>query len=172
MQNNYSFQLSNYQSAVLTEMGIIPWQSRTLKADSGANSCSKTQSDTDSSKKLSNPIQSLRDTVKSDNHAAVVEKDNHVVVSLPEHIVIIFDDWNQSSRLAQDIISALALNDKPLHIVGASESKQQFSDYALIWQQGDRIALENNILTTPRLNLLQAPTKKRLLWQLLSDYAG
>jgi hypothetical protein len=64
------------------------------------------------------------------------------------------------------------LDDKPVHIVSASEPTQQFSDYALIWQQGESIALQKNVLTTPTLKLLTEPATKRLLWQCLTDYVG
>lgn len=172
MQNNHSFQLSNYQTAVLTELGIIPWQIRSSNSESDVNSASKIQPDTNNSTKLNNPIQVLRETVKSDSPTAVADGNKDVVESLPEHIVIIFDDWNQSSQIAQDILSAMELDDKPFHIVESSEPKKQYADYALIWQQGDSIVLQNNVLTTPKLNLLEAPTTKRLLWQVLADYAG
>jgi DNA polymerase III psi subunit len=159
MQNNHSFALSKYQT-------------RSKDVDNNSAHNLKTNSNTESRKKLENPIQALRDTVKSEPQAEVCKAKNNAVKSLPDHIVIIFDDWNTRAVLVQDILTALELDDKPVHIVSASEPTQQFSDYALIWQQGESIALQKNVLTTPRLKLLTEPATKRLLWQCLTDYVG
>lgn len=176
MQNNHSFSLTKYQSAVLTELGITPFESRSLNEEDGALSAANMQADIGSLKKPSNPIQALRDSVNSESQRSVNDdaKNNlsNAVASLPEHIIINFDDWNQSAQIVQDIFSAFELVDKPIHVVSASEREKRFSDYVLLWQQGDSIALQNNVLTTPALYKLQEPTIKRQLWQIISDHVG
>lgn len=173
MQNEKPLGLSKFQSAVLTQMGIMPWNTRTAqKADNEATT-RPTEHKPDTGKL--NPLQSLRDSLshqkQNQTPEAVTNSQTKPPQSLPDKVVVAIEHTSADLGFINDVLLAMGLGEKSLHIASANDDKTAWCDYALLWQYGETISLSNNLLVSPLPSQLQSKVLKQTLWKLVSEHA-
>lgn len=148
--------LSDYQRAVLTEIGVMSWQSQE-KAKVGAlsikpNSFSEPNIQTTQVKALEK-LSQLKQTEDR--------------VSYTGQVVCLFDLHPPLPNLLLDILSVLGLEKLP-RISLQNEQAKLAKDYALFWSvNSEKTEFSSARLMTPSLESLKVPLVKKQLWQLL-----
>ncbi|WP_438864846.1 DNA polymerase III subunit psi [Neptunicella sp.] len=134
--------LSEYQQAVLGQLGIIQWRLR----DPAVNA--QTQSEpVAESPVVSTPLSEI---VKN-----VAQPEDLVTATPAENTV---QQMKLDPLFAQDVLLAL-------------EQLQPTVSVTLDWQVGEQIQLNENLLITPPLEQLQAqPQLKKQLWNILQQW--
>lgn len=169
MQNEKPLGLSKFQSAVLTQMGIMPWSTRTAEKADHEATLRPTARKPDTGKL--NPLQSLRDSLSSQKSEATTNSQTKPPQSLSDKVVVAIEHTSADLVFIDDVLIAMGLEEKSLHIASANDDKTAWSDYALLWQYGETISLSNNLLVSPLPTQMQSKVLKRALWKLISEYA-
>lgn len=137
------FCLSQYQKAVLNELGIALFQ--LTEAHSPA-----VESELEASLQPSQP-----------------ECENALEAkSVPDTVLCCFEA-PESAPFWQDVLLALPDKLKPVHVLPSEVG--QFKDYRAVWQLDDRFALNHDTLITPKLFGDCNAAQKRQLWQHLQN---
>jgi len=159
MENNSHLALSDYQRAILNEMGISLWQ---LASED------KTQ-------------------VKVDNHSPDVMISSSEVISkedalaklkqlkaqaqkseVTDSVLLTFIPRDTKVQIFIDVLIALDLETKPQkHIL--IEQLSHYSGYPLCWIQGEKVSFNHKQLITPALTDLEHSDVKKQLWQELQS---
>jgi DNA polymerase III psi subunit len=159
MENTSHLELSDYQRAILNEMGISAWklfdeEHNQVKVESqpinALSNASKVKSKVDALAKL----KQLKVQTKS------VESTDSVLVTFPQSA--------EKLQIFHDVLISLGLESRPLKYI-SEDQLSQYSGYPLYWTQGKTISLKPKQLITPALvELLHTATKKQL-WQELQS---
>ena len=163
MENNSHLMLSDYQCAILNEMGISLWQianeqQKPSKADNQTHVSEATFPK--ASSKVVSKVEALDKLkqLKAQTQTDVIT-DSILVALLPSEA---------DFRIFNDVLIALSLETKQQQHISI-EQLTQFSGYPLSWAQGDKVSLNHKQLITPALVELQSPDIKKLLWQQLQS---
>ena len=155
MNNSATFSLTDYQRGTLTAMGLTVWR----------------QHQTSDPVTEQSPIIFTEDKGKSEQKIGTQNTEGNVPAlvcdSLPEHVL--FSKNLATHPLFTDILTAMDLHEKPRLAINDSDV-ELYSDYLLVWQVADNIALHGTILTTPDLSSLSSVEAKKTLWQALHSY--
>ena len=169
MLNNSSVQLTDYQRAILTEVGVTYWQFRNpnkvmVEAERLADNQTAQLS-------IHAPEDVSKAPVKSPQDALLALqqlKEDVLTLESTDKVLLAFAPQEIKSELVSDVLMALGLEDKAYKNVSA-EQLAQFKDYPLSWQQGDKLTLNDNQLCTGSLSELSRPAMKKQLWQLIQQ---
>ncbi|WP_340680416.1 DNA polymerase III subunit psi [Paraglaciecola sp.] len=164
--NTTTQELSDYQRAVLNELGILCWKKQANASESEqyeavakhhTSALHKPLPETASKESALNKLQQLKSPQPS--------------VSYAGKVLCTFTPSAEFSALMQDVMFALELSDYPLISLTKTELAQA-KDYVLVWQCGDEVEISASQLTTPELNHLNNPSFKKSLWQLIQNYSA
>jgi DNA polymerase III psi subunit len=149
--------LSDYQRAILNEMGISSWQLASEEATQvkvvnqpleNVNTSSDVISKTDALAKLKQlKLQTQR-------------------FESTDSILMTFSASDIQFQIFTDILIALGLEAKSQKHISA-EQLNHYSGYPLSWTQGEKVSMNSKQLITPALVELHHPETKKQLWQQL-----
>ena len=157
MENKFRIVLSDYQRAILNEMGISSWQfvnehqtpatveNQTVRA---VTTSSKVTSKIDALDKLKQLKAQTQTTISTDS------------------ILVTLSPSDVHFRMFTDVLIALDLETTQQKYISVAQLNQ-FSGYPLSWVQGEQVSFNHKQLTTPALAELHYPNIKKLLWQQL-----
>jgi DNA polymerase III psi subunit len=165
MLNKSSVQLTDYQRAILTEVGVTYWQFRDPnKVMVEADNQTAIQPSHGSELISKAPVKSPQDALL----ALQQLKEDVLTVESTDKVLLALSHQEIKSELVSDVLTALGLEDKACKSVPADQLAQ-FKDYPLSWQQGDNLTLNDNQLCTGSLSELNRPEMKKQLWQLIQQ---
>jgi DNA polymerase III psi subunit len=160
MKNSNSLVLSDYQRAILTEMGISSWQTQnepnqatmpSLKTSDRPNGDAKSISKEKSLDRL--------------NQLKTQPKPKEVTSA----VLLAFLQSDINHPIVADILVALELDEKQkIHIT--DEQLDVYAGYPLCWVQSKNISLNGNQLTTPNVGELTTAQNKKTLWQHIQTF--
>ena len=159
MENISHLVLSDYQRAILNEMGIASWQLASEEA---------TQV-----KVVNQPLENV--TTSSD----VISKTDALAklkqlklqtqkIESTDSILVTFSAIDTQLQIFTDILMALSLEAKPQKHI-STEQLNHYSGYPLSWTQGEKVSMNSKQLITPALVELHHPETKKQLWQQLQS---
>lgn len=167
MLNITALPLSDYQRAILAELGVTHWQSR------DPNRSASLKDPIASSEAVQQPMTKDKietDTqVKSPQDALVALKqlkDKVLTLESTDNVLLALSEEDINSVIVSDILMAMGLENKVQKRI-AVQQLAEYKDYPLSWQQGVNLTLNNNQLTTVSLDVLQISDTKKQLWQLI-----
>lgn len=167
MLNNSALQLTDYQRAILTEVGVTFWQFRDpSKTVDQAAQFSGNQTD---QQPINNQDLASKTQVKSPQDALLALqqlKEDVLTVESTDKVLLALSNQEIKSVIVNDVLMAMGLENKAYKNVSA-EQLAQFKDYPLSWQQGEKLTLNDNQLSTGSLAELSRPEMKKQLWQLI-----
>jgi DNA polymerase III psi subunit len=159
MKNNTHHALSNYQCAILNEMGITSWQLANEQQTPAEVQIHEPEA---TSSKVSSKVTSKVDALgklkqlKAQTQTSVIT-DSVLVALSPSDVNL---------QIFHDVLIAFSLDTKQQKCISIDQL-DQFSGYPLSWIQGEKVNLYQKQLTTPALAELKKPEIKKLLWQQL-----
>ncbi|WP_299072543.1 DNA polymerase III subunit psi [uncultured Paraglaciecola sp.] len=157
MENKSQFVISDYQQAILHEMGISSWQlvneqQSAVNTEGLSPKHDGKPSETSSTEDALAKLKQLK--VKTQKS----ESTNSLLVT--------FSPEDSKEPMFSDVLIALGLDTKQLIYI-SNEQISQYSDYPLCWSQGENIRFHQSNLTTPPLTALHNSDSKKQLWQQL-----
>ena len=150
--------LSEYQQAILTEMGISAWQLLTTKSSSSNSEDAELAKQTPelaSKEDALTKLQQLREQTQP------LQSTTSVLVTLPR------EDTEQS--IFNDLLIALDVEFEQVKLI-STEQLGHYTDFPLSWVLGEKTSLDNNRLVTPALTELHQSVVKKQLWQQLQTF--
>jgi DNA polymerase III psi subunit len=160
--------LSDYQRAVLTELGVMCWQSQ-HKAPTNTNVSSE-QAKRTSSHDGTQGTEVDKAAIKSNALEKLSQlKQKQESVSYSGQIICLFDVAEPLPTVVLDILTAMALENMP-KLQLTSEQVKQAKEYALCWLIADEtLSLTANKLITPPIQTLSDVKLKKQLWRLIQQ---
>ena len=149
--------LSDYQRAILSEMGISSWQ------------LANTQQ---MQKKVENPsieaITALSEVISKEDALARLKqlKIQTQKTETIESVLVTLSQSDTKLQIFSDILIALGLETKQYKRISVDQLSH-YSGYPLSWIQGEKVSVNHKQLTTPTLAKLQHSDTKKQLWQQL-----
>jgi DNA polymerase III psi subunit len=157
MKNTSVLLLSDYQRAILNEMGISSWQ---LVGEQSSRVKIENQPD----KTVATPSK-----VKSKEDALAKLKQLKVQTQTTEatdSVLVTFSKSDTNLQVFTDVLIALGLENKQQKHISTNELNH-YSGYPLCWTLGEKINLKHEQLITPALSELNHSDTKKQLWQQL-----
>lgn len=151
--------LSDYQRAILNEMGISSWQL-----------VDEEQSGVKSESQIHEAVVTPSEVISKEDALAKLKqlKVQTQTTEATDSILVTFSPSDSKSPIFNDILVALGLEDKQQRHI-SSEQLFHYSGYPLSWTQGKKVSFNHKQLITPALvDLHQSDTKKQL-WQQLQS---
>jgi DNA polymerase III psi subunit len=159
MQNTPHLLLSDYQRAILDEMGISSWR----------------MTDQDQTQvKIENPTFKpvvASTNVKSKEGALAKLKQLKAQTQTREttdSVLVTFPQSDSKLQIFADILMALGLDAKQKKYV-STEQLDHYLNYPLSWSYGEKISFGDKLLITPALSELHHTAAKKQLWQQLQS---
>lgn len=160
--------LSDYQRAVLTELGVMCWQSQ-QQAATDLNVSSE-QAKRTSSHDVPHMTEILKAAVQSkalENLSQLKQKQESV--SYTGQVICLFDLAEPIPNLMLDILTTMGLESMP-KLQLTTEQVKQAKDYVLCWSISDKtLSLSANKLMTPAIQILSDGKLKKQLWRLIQQ---
>jgi DNA polymerase III psi subunit len=155
MEKTSHLVLSNYQRAVLKEMGISSWQ---LSGEKKIHA--KVDNQTTQAVTASSEVISREDALAKLKQTQTTEATDSVLLTfLPSDI---------NFQILTDVLIALGLEAKPQKHISIAQLSH-YSGYSLSWTQGEKVSFNHKHLMTPTLSELHRCDNKKLLWQQLQS---
>lgn len=159
MENKSDLVLSNYQCAILNEMGISSWQLASeqktpVKIEVQIHRVESTPPKVTSKVDALDKLKQLK--AQTQTQSSVIN----------ECVLVALSPSDVNLQIFNDVLIALKLETKQKKYI-STEQLEQFKGYPLSWIQGDKVNLYQNQLITPALAELQYPEIKKSLWQQL-----
>lgn len=160
--------LSDYQRAVLTELGVMCWQSQ-QQAATDLNVSSE-QAKRTSSHDVTHATEIHKAAVQSKALEKLSQlKQKQESVSYTGQVICLFDLAQPLPILVLDILTAMGLESTP-KLQLTSEQVKQAKEYALCWSITDEtLSLSANKLMTPPIQKLSDGKLKKQLWRLIQQ---
>ena len=157
MENNSHLVLSDYQRAILNEMGITSWQL-----------VNEQQTQEKVENKAHKVLVTVSEVTSTENALAKLKqlKTQTQKPEITDSILVTLSTKDVQLQVFTDVLIALGLETKPQKYI-STEQLSCYSDYPLSWAQGEKVSFDDRKLTTPALSDLHDPDTKKLLWQQL-----
>ena len=159
MENNSRLVLSDYQRAILNEMGISSWQ---------------LASEQQTPEKVENqihgsvaPLSKVTSKVISKEDALAKLKQLKVQTQTSvttDSVLVTLSSSDINFEIFTDVLIALGLETKQQKHI-STDQLSHFSGFPLSWTQGEKVSLNHKQLITPSIVDLHYPDIKKLLWQ-------
>jgi DNA polymerase III psi subunit len=157
MENTSPLVLSEYQRAILNEMGISSWQ----LADAESTQ-SKVENQPFETIAASSEVISTQDALAKLKQLKAQTQTSEITDS----VLVTFLSNDTKLQIFTDVLIALGLEaNQQKHI--SIDQLEHYSGYPLSWTQGEKVSLNHKQLITPALDKLQHFETKKLLWQQL-----
>ena len=161
MENKPHLFLSNYQCAILNEMGISSWQLANEQR-TPAEFEVQIQEPKATSSKITSKVTSKVDALGKLKQLKAQTQTSVIIDS----VLVTLSPSDVNLQIFHDVLIALSLDTKQQKCISIDQLNQ-FSGYPLSWIQGEKVNLYQKQLTTPALAELKKPEIKKLLWQQL-----
>jgi hypothetical protein len=171
MNSKATFNLSEYQRATLTEMGIDSYR---LLEKSGVSLAIKP---TETHQK---PIQNKQQAKNEVSEASIGPTEIPPIAVAPnvaepkplaiiDQVLLLMPEQAVHSPMLEDILLTLGLSGNTR--LNSPEGKlEAFCDYQFAWQQSENINLFGNVLSTPSIATLSSAQSKKQLWLSLQTF--
>ncbi|MBL4631059.1 MAG: DNA polymerase III subunit psi [Paraglaciecola sp.] len=163
MENTPRLVLSDYQAAILNEMGISSWQL-----------VEEQQSQLKNEIPSPDPDPNLRLEAVATSSEVISKEDALVKLSqlkvtthtseATDSVLVSFLPTDTKSYIFTDVLIALGLDAKSQKHISA-DKLDDYRDYPLSWTQGEKVSFTHKQLMTPALAELQHSDIKKQLWQ-------
>jgi DNA polymerase III psi subunit len=160
MEKTTHIELSDYQRAILNEMGVSSWR----LADGEPTTSKVENSNFEVVAPTSQASVSKEDALTKLKQLKVQTQATEVTDS----VLVTFSQNDTSLQIFADVLIALGLEAKQQKHI-SSEQLNHFSGYPLSWTQGEKVSMRDNQLTTPSLVELNNSDTKKQLWQQLQS---
>lgn len=171
MTDKQTYSLSQYQQAMLTHMGITPWQQK--KSDglkSLQSSASNAQIDTNDERVLN--TKSLSTAPSQAQKQQGLDKLKQQITTTKQDanggVVVVADKKLSQQSVIKDVLFYIS-KDKNVIYANQNQTLNDFKNYSLAWEFSDKLALHDNVLQTPPATTLNDAKTKRQLWALLAN---
>jgi DNA polymerase III psi subunit len=159
MENTSHLVLSDYQRAILNELGIFSWQLATeeqtqAKVDNQAHEVVRTSSEVISKEDALAKLKQLKVQTQT--------------TEVTDSVLVTFSPTDTKFLIFTDVLIAIGLEAKPQKHI-STDQLNHYSGYPLSWAQGQKVSMNRNQLITPALGELQHPDTKKQLWQQLQS---
>jgi DNA polymerase III psi subunit len=159
MENTSHLVLSDYQRAILNELGIFSWQLATekqtrAKVDNQAHEVVRTSSEVISKEDALDKLKQLKVQTQTSE--------------VTDSVLVTFSSSDTKFSIFTDVLIAIGLEAKPQKHISTGQLSH-YSGYPLSWVQGQKVSMSRNQLMTPALAELQHPDIKKQLWQQLQS---
>ncbi|PKH00743.1 DNA polymerase III subunit psi [Paraglaciecola sp. MB-3u-78] len=159
MENTSHLALSDYQYAILNEMGISSWQLTSeqqtqVKVDNQSPEVVTKSSD----------VTSKEDALAKLNQLKIQTQTSEAT----ESVLLTFTLSDTKFQMFTDVLIALDLDAKPQKHI-STEQLSHYSGYPLSWTQGEKVSFNHKQLITPALTELHHSDTKKQLWQELQS---
>ena len=160
MENTPQYVLSDYQRAILNEMGISSWklvgnEATQSKVEDVLLAVATVTSKITSKETALAKLKQLKAQTSS-------------TIDISDLVLVTFLHKDTELKIFSDVLLSIGLEAKQQKYI-PTEQLGQYSDYALIWTQGEKVSLKNKQLITPALAQLQHCDSKKQLWQQLQN---
>ncbi|TRY29439.1 hypothetical protein [Aliiglaciecola sp. M165] len=162
MTDKSSFNLSRYQKAMLTHMGITPWQ---------------VKGDKEEAKELRPVTPSATKMATGESQPSQAQKQKGLEklkqhISTPKFdakggVLVLFKETHAQRRIIRDLLQYLA-DDKTIVFVKSDQALDDFKNYSFVWQISNTIDFTDNVLQTLSPDQLTDPKVKKQLWDVLA----
>ncbi len=159
MENISHLVLSDYQRAILNEMGISSWQ----LADEEQTQA-KAESQTVEAVATSSKVIPKEDALAKLKQLKVQTQTSKATDS----VLVTFLQSDSKLQIFTDVLIALGLEANQQKYI-STDQLSLYSDYPLSWTQGEKVNLKHKQLITPTLAELQHSDNKKQLWQQLQS---
>jgi DNA polymerase III psi subunit len=161
MKNISHLVLSDYQRAILNEMGITSWQlvneqQTQEKVDNKPHKILVTVSEVTTTENALAKLKQLKTQTQTQTQKP----------EITDSILVTLSTKDVQLQVFTDVLIALRLETKSQKHI-STEQLSCYSDYPLSWAQGEKVSFDDKKLTTPALSDLHHPDTKKLLWQRL-----
>ncbi|MEP1447740.1 MAG: DNA polymerase III subunit psi [Paraglaciecola sp.] len=154
--------LSEYQRAILNEMGIMSWKFANTSPDQAQHANQKNDV-IESSSGVTSRTDAL---VKLKQLKAQTQKNQSKEST--DCILVACSKSDTKRQIFADVLLALGLETVEIKYV-AAEQISDFSDYPLSWNVAEKVSFENNQLTTPTFKELNESSTKKRLWMQIQN---
>lgn len=174
MQESSKLHLTNYQLAVLTEMGVSSWQllgqQQTVEQKSMGLSSQNDNSQIEQPMKVAEQVVS-KDTALA--RLAAMKTPIEKPITVPAKTIQKTDNVllavnNELPLLMHDVLLALDLEHVEQVLIDATQVPD-YAEYPLAWKQAEQVHVEGKVLSTPSLPALQNAQSKKQLWQAIQS---
>lgn len=162
METTSHLALSEYQRAILNEMGITSWKLTDTNLDQIQDDNQKTDL-IESSPEVGSRTDAL---VKLKQLKAQTQKSQSKEST--DCVLVTCSQSATKHQIFADVLLALGLETKEIKYV-ATEQLSDFSDFPLSWNLAEKVSFENNQLITPTLTELSDPSIKKRLWMQIQN---
>lgn len=160
METTSHLVLSEYQRAILNEMGITSWK----LADTNLDHSQDDNQKNDVIESTTEVVSRSDALVKLKQLKAQTQKNQSTEST--DCVLVTCSKSDTKRQIFADVLLALGLESKEIKYI-ATEQLSDFSDYPLSWNLAEKVSFENNQLITPTLTeLCDSSTKKRLWMQI------
>jgi DNA polymerase III psi subunit len=157
METTSHILLSDYQRAILNEMGISSWQlvdeEQTPK---------NVENQTREAVATSSEVISKEDALAKLKQLKVQTQ----TIETTDSVLVTFLSSDTKFKIFTDVLIALGLEAKQQKHI-STDQVSHYSDYPLSWTLGEKVSLKHKQLITPALAELYHPDTKKQLWQQL-----
>jgi DNA polymerase III psi subunit len=159
MENTSHLTLSDYQYAILNEMGISSWQLTSeeqtqVKIDNHVPEVVATSSDVISKEDALAKLKQLKVQTQTSETT--------------DSVLVMFSPEDTKFQIFTDVLIALDLEAKPQKHI-STEQLSHYLGYPLSWKQGEKVSFNHKQLITPALIELYHSDTKKQLWQELQS---
>lgn len=159
MENTPHLLLSDYQRAILNEMGISSWRlANEVQTQVEVEDLSFKPVATSAKVKSKEGALAKLKQLKAQTQTR--ETTNSVLVTFPQS--------DTKLQIFTDVLMALGL-DTQQHTYISKDELEHYADYPLSWTYGEKVSFGDKQLITPTLSVLHEPTAKKQLWQQLQN---
>tara|TARA_R110002167_G_scaffold38504_3_gene120012 strand:- start:1189 stop:1689 length:501 start_codon:yes stop_codon:yes gene_type:complete len=157
MENTSHLVLSDYQRAILNEMGVSSW----LLAN-------EQQAQVEVEKQPLKAIAALSKVKSKEDALAKLQqlKVQTQTSEATESVLVTFSKSDTKLPMFTDVLIALGLDAKQQKHISIDDLSH-YSSYPLCWSQGEKVNLSDKQLITPTLSALNDPDTKKQLWRQL-----
>jgi DNA polymerase III psi subunit len=159
MENNSHLVLSDYQRAILNEMGISSWQLANAQ-QTPEKVENQIHGSVAPSSKVTSKVISKEDALAKLKQLKVQTQTSVTTDS----VLVALSPSDVNFEIFTDVLIALGLETKQQKYI-SSDQLSHFSGFPLSWTQGEKVSLNHKQLITPSLVDLHYPDIKKLLWQ-------
>jgi len=154
MENTSHLVLTDYQRAILNEMGVSSWQ-----LASEEQTQAKVDNKTIEAVATSSEVVSKVDALAKLKQLKVQTQTNEMT----DAVLVTFSQSDAKFQIFSDVLIALGLEaDQHKHI--STDQLNHYSGFPLSWTLGEKVSLHDKQLITPAISELHRSDTKKQLW--------
>jgi len=159
MENTSHIVLSDYQRAILNEMGISSW-----------HLVDEEQTEAKNGSQIHDAVVTPSEVISKEDALAKLKqlKVQTQTVEATDSVLVSLSPSDIKFQIFTDVLIALGLDSKQQKYI-STDQLSHYSGYPLSWTKGEKVSLNHKQLITPALAELLHPYTKKQLWQQLQS---